>query len=159
MRSESHNRRRVLVAGAGQHTQPFGAGGLLGVMVTQNRIGLFLAEDPAGKGACFRFLFGEPGGDHLFGRLFERAMHRAEILHRRDRAGKIRYFRAIPYGSALFRQAARFFLASFGVREVAAMIVKGRLSGAEFIPIDLEQVRAESGGAADRPREGRFSVL
>jgi hypothetical protein len=113
--------------------------------VTQNRIGLFLAEDPAGKGACYRFLFGEPGGDQLFGRLFERAMHRAEILHRRDRAGKIRYFRAVPYRSALFRQAARFFLDSFGVREVAAMVVTGRLSDAEFVPIDLGRVRVEPG--------------
>ena len=40
-------------------------------MVAQNRIGEFLADNPSGGGACYTFLFGEPGGDLLFARLFE----------------------------------------------------------------------------------------
>src|SRR5262249_26845747 len=112
-------------------------------MVTQNRIGEFLAENPAGQGASYTFLFGEPGGDTLFGRLFERAMHRAEVLHRVDRANKTRQFRSVPYRSELFRAAVRFFLTNFGVREVVAMVVVGRVANAEFVPVDLERVQAE----------------
>ncbi len=112
-------------------------------MVIQNRIGEFLADNPAGKGACYTFLLGEPGGEQLFARLFERAMHRAEVLHRVDRAKRHRYFRAVPYRNELFRAAVRFFRNIFGVREMAVMIVSGRVDDAEFVVADLARADAE----------------
>jgi hypothetical protein len=118
-------------------------------MVAQNRIGEFLADNPAGGGACYTFLLGEPGGDQLFARLFERAMHRVEVLHRVDRTKKHRPFRAVPYRSELFRAAVRFFLTNFGVREVAVMVVAGRLADAEFVVADLGRADAEPGAAPD----------
>ena len=113
------------------------------MMVAQHRIGEFLAENPTGEGACYTFLLGEPGGDELFARLFERAMHRAEVLHRVDRAKLHRHFRAVPYRSELFRAAVRFFRANFGVREVTVMIVAGRVSEAEFVLVDLARAETE----------------
>jgi hypothetical protein len=121
--------------------------------ITQRRIGLFLAEDPKKQGACYTFLFGDVGVDQLFGRLYERAMQRAEILHRVDRSKKIRYFRNVPYKSEMFRTVVGFFLAQFGVREVHVMLVKGKLEDATFVPVDLKQC-AEEGASPAREKKG-----
>jgi hypothetical protein len=119
-------------------------------MVAQNRIGEFLADNPAGEGACYTFLLGEPGHDQLFARLFERAMHRAEFVCRVDGAKRRRHFRGVPYRSSLFRASVRFFLTNFGVREVAVMVVTGRVTDAEFVVVDLPRAQdAEPGAAAD----------
>jgi hypothetical protein len=114
-------------------------------MVIQNRIGEFLADNPAGAGACYTFLLGEPGYDQLFARLFERAMHRAEFVCRVDRSKRQRHFRAVPYRSSLFRAAVRFFLTNFGVREVAVMVVAGKVADAQFVAVDLTRAEAEPG--------------
>lgn len=125
-------------------------------MVAQHRIGEFLADNPAGGGACYTFLLGEPGSDQLFARLFERAMHRVEVLHRVDRAKRHRPFRAVPYRSDLFRAAVRFFRTNFGVREVAVMVAAGRAADGEFVTVDLARAEAEPGAAADRGRMSAF---
>jgi hypothetical protein len=107
--------------------------------IVERRVGTLLATDPAGKGACFTFSFCADG-EKIFGRRYEAALHRAEILHRRDRSDKIRYFRNIPYHNLLFRQAVRHFFEAVGVREVQVMLVRGALAQATFEPVDPAKI-------------------
>ena len=111
----------------------------MGVEIEERRVGVLLADDPKREGACFTFRFCRDG-ELIFGRRYEPALHRAEILHRRDRSNRIRYFRNVPYHNALFCEAVRYFIEKVGVREVQVLLVQGRLEEATFEPADVRQL-------------------